>query len=178
MLVDPFNYIAGHPNIQDRIILITHKIHIASLVLKYHCGNWKFSSDNNSSICSLTANQFALISLYPTNLKEIRIFQYCQPLIMKFNWISVNEVDEKVKKLCIDIEYKLRPKITRFLMSKLEQECGGDFSCFHFDVDLEKQNVSIARPTPLKYKRRIAIDFDREINQNFISELIPLLRAG
>ena len=97
---------------------------------------------------------------------------------MKFNWISVNEVDQKVKKLCIDIEYKLRPKITSFLMSRLEQECGGDFSCFHFDVDLEKQYVSIVRPTPLKYKRRIAIDFDREINQNFISELIPLLRAG
>ena len=97
---------------------------------------------------------------------------------MKFNWNSVNEVDERFKKLCIDIEYKLRPKITKFLMSRLEQECGGDFSCFYFDVDVEKMVVSIARPTPLKYKRIIATDFDREINQNFINELIPVLRAG
>ena len=97
---------------------------------------------------------------------------------MKFNWNPVDEVDERFKKLCIDLEYKLRPKITKFLMSRLEQECAGDFSCFHFDVDIEKMYVSIARPTPLKYKRIIARDFDREINQNFIIELIPVLKAG
>jgi hypothetical protein len=97
---------------------------------------------------------------------------------MRFNWKSVNEIDDKVKKFCIDLEYKLRPKITNFLMTHLEQECGGDFSCFHFDVDLEDVSVTIARPTPLEYKRRIASEFDLEINQNFISELLPVLRAG
>lgn len=97
---------------------------------------------------------------------------------MKFNWNSVNEIDEKVKKLCIDLEYKLRPRITHFLMTRLEHECCGDFSCFHFDVDLEKQYISIARPTPIKLKRKIEADFNREINQNFIGELIPLLKAG
>ncbi len=97
---------------------------------------------------------------------------------MKFNWTSVNEVDESFKKLCIDLEYKLRPKITRFLMARLENECGGDFSCFHFDVDIEKMVVSIVRPTPLKFKRIIATEFEKEINQNFIAELIPVLRAG
>ena len=97
---------------------------------------------------------------------------------MKFNWKSVNEVDEKVKKFCIDLEYKLRPKITHFLMARLEQECQGDFSCFYFDVDLENLYVSIASPTPVKYKRIIAREFDREINQEFIGELIPTLKAS
>ena len=97
---------------------------------------------------------------------------------MKFNWISVNEVDDKVKKFCIDLEYKLRPKITHFLMVRLEQECGGDFSCFYFDVDIENLYVRIARPTPIKYKRIIAREFDREINQDFINELIPTLKAS
>lgn len=97
---------------------------------------------------------------------------------MKFTWNSVNQVDEGVKKLRIDLEYKLRPKITRFLMARLENECDGDFSCFHFDVDLEKMYVSIARPTPIRLKQLIASDFDREINQNFIPQLIPVLKAG
>ena len=97
---------------------------------------------------------------------------------MKFNWNSVNEIDDKVRKRCIDLEYKLRPRITHFLMKRLEQECSGDFSCFYFDVDLEKFYVSIARPTPLRLKRKIAADFDLEINQNFISELIPLYKTG
>ncbi len=97
---------------------------------------------------------------------------------MKFNWKTVNEFDDKVQKLCIDLEYKLRPKITHFLMTRLEQECSGDFSCFHFDVDLENFYVSIARPTPLKYKKIIATEFDLEINQNFINHLLPALRAS
>ena len=97
---------------------------------------------------------------------------------MKFNWKSVNEVDDKFKKFCIDLEYKLRPKITHFLMARLEKECCGDFSCFHFDVDVENMYVSIVRPTPLKFKRIIAMEFDREINQDFISQLIPTLKAS
>ena len=97
---------------------------------------------------------------------------------MKFNWKSVNEVDEKAKKFRIDLEYKLRPEITRFLMARLEQECLGDFSCFYFEVDVENLYVSIVRPTPLKYKRIIAREFDREINQDFINDLIPTLKAS
>ena len=97
---------------------------------------------------------------------------------MKFNWNTVNEVDEKVQKFCIDLEYKLRPKITHFLMTHLELECGGDFSCFYFDVDLENYSVTIARPTPFKLKRKIAADFDLEINQNFMVDLIPAMKAS
>ncbi|MGB5237155.1 MAG: hypothetical protein WBN59_05930 [Flavobacteriaceae bacterium] len=94
---------------------------------------------------------------------------------MKFNWNSVYEFDDKVKKFCIDLEYKLRPRITHFLMAHMEKECSGDFSCFYFDVDLEKLYVTIARPTPLEFKRKIAAEFDREINQNFTNNLLPLL---
>ncbi len=97
---------------------------------------------------------------------------------MKFNWNSVHEIDDSVRKYCIELEYKLRPKITYFLMAHFENECCGDFSCFHFDVDLESQNISIARPTPLKFKRRIAAEFDRIINQNFINEQLAILKAG
>ena len=97
---------------------------------------------------------------------------------MKFNWKSVNVVDEKAKKFRIDLEYKLRPEITRFLMARLEQECHGDFSCFYFEVDVENLYVSIVRPTPLKYKKIIASEFDREINQDFINDLIPTLKAS
>ena len=97
---------------------------------------------------------------------------------MKFNWNSVHEIDDRVKKFCIDLEYKLRPRITHFLMARLENECSGDFSCFYFDVDLEKLYVTIARPTPLELKRKIASEFDLEINQNFINDLLPLLRTA
>ncbi|NAS11057.1 hypothetical protein [Poritiphilus flavus] len=84
---------------------------------------------------------------------------------MKFNWISTAEADDTLKKRCIELEYQLRPKITRFLMARLEQECCGDFSCFYFDVNLETRQISIANKTPVRYTRRIAFDFDREINQ-------------
>ena len=97
---------------------------------------------------------------------------------MKFNWKSVDDVDDKVKKFYIDLEYKLRSKITHFLMARLEKECSGDFSCFYFDVDIDNKYVAIVRPTPLKYKRIIASEFDEEINQNFINELIPTLKAS
>ncbi len=87
---------------------------------------------------------------------------------MKFNWISNAEADDTLKKFCIDLEYQLRPKITRFLMERLEPECCGDFSCFYFDVNLETRQISIANKTPVKYTRRIALDFDREINQRTV----------
>ena len=97
---------------------------------------------------------------------------------MKFNWNTVNVVDDKFRRICIDLEYKLRPKITHFLVKHLEDDCGGDYSCFHFDVDVENLYISIARPTPIKYKRKILAAFEREINQDFISGLNPIPKAG
>jgi len=83
---------------------------------------------------------------------------------VKFNWILSNDMDVGIRRYCIELEYQLRPKITKFLMARLEQECSGDFSCFHFDVDLVTSNIRISPRTPLRYSRLIEGDFEREIN--------------
>ncbi|MEO1485869.1 MAG: hypothetical protein AAFU57_08985 [Bacteroidota bacterium] len=83
---------------------------------------------------------------------------------MKFNWVISGETDAAVKRACIDLEYRLRPRITKFLMSRLDAECCGNFSCFYFDVDLENKNVSISEKTPKDYIDQIRDDFEIEIN--------------
>ena len=83
---------------------------------------------------------------------------------MKFNWILDEAADEKLKKFCIELEYQLRPKITRFLMARLDNECDGDFSAFHFDVNMITKNITLSERTPREYLQRIQSDFDREIN--------------
>lgn len=82
---------------------------------------------------------------------------------MTFNWITGQDDGPAPKKLCIDLEYRLRPRITRFLMDRLERELHGDFSAFHFDVDLLRREVRISDKTPAEYARRIAADFNIEL---------------
>jgi len=84
--------------------------------------------------------------------------------VVKFNWVISGETDAAVKRACIDLEYRLRPRITKFLMSRLDAECCGNFSCFYFDVDLENKNVSISEKTPKNYIDQIRDDFEIEIN--------------
>lgn len=81
---------------------------------------------------------------------------------MKFNWISDQEIDDSQSRFCIELEYRLRPRITRFLMDRLEYECRGDFSAFHFDVDLSTQELRIGKNTPMQFASKIASDFRRE----------------
>ena len=81
---------------------------------------------------------------------------------MIFNWISDKEIDDSLKKFCIELEFRLRPKITRFLMDRLEYECEGDFSSFHFDVDLTSGKLHIGPNTPLALMNKITTDFQRE----------------
>lgn len=83
---------------------------------------------------------------------------------MQFNWISYKPADENFNRLCVELEYQLRPKITRFLLSRIDEESVTDFSCFHFDIDIATQRVSLSKKTPLKYRNLIQMDFDREIN--------------
>ncbi|MEL6917617.1 MAG: hypothetical protein AAFO99_07780 [Bacteroidota bacterium] len=83
---------------------------------------------------------------------------------MKFNWIGTESVKDDIKKFCIDLEYELRPKITRFLMLRLENECCGDFSCFHFDVNMDTMQITISEKTPKEYIQKIQSDFELEIN--------------
>ncbi len=85
---------------------------------------------------------------------------------MTFNWILDEQADEKLKKFCVELEYQLRPKIMRFLMSRLEKECGGDFSCFYFDVDLGSRCITLSPKTPTRYISLIEADFEMEINRN------------
>ena len=83
---------------------------------------------------------------------------------MKFNWISEKEIDDTLRKFCIELEYRLRPRITRFLMERVELECRGDFSSFHFDVDLNAEQLRIGENTPFQLAGKIAADFQREFN--------------
>ncbi len=83
--------------------------------------------------------------------------------LVKFNWI-IPEEDSSTKKVCIDLEYRLRPRITKFLLGQYDSDFLIDFSKFHFDVDLKNQWIWISEKTPQDYIDRIKEDFDIEIN--------------
>ena len=85
---------------------------------------------------------------------------------MHFNWLTNLPKDQRFNRLSIELEYVLRPQLTRYLMRKFEQECCGDFSCFYFEVDVNTQWVRIGRQTPEEYRKVIELDFDSEINGN------------
>lgn len=85
---------------------------------------------------------------------------------MKFNWIIGQETDEKLHRFCIELEYRLRPRITKFLISRLDLESWADFTCFHFDIDLATKCVTLSDSTPRHYLQQIKSDFESEIGQN------------
>jgi hypothetical protein len=93
---------------------------------------------------------------------------------MKFQWNSVNHIDEDLYKFCIELEFKLRPIITRFLISRLERETSGDFSSFYFDIDLNAGQITISEKTPPRYRMKILREFDREINRDFVRRFFDL----
>ena len=83
---------------------------------------------------------------------------------MKFNWITSKTADQSQKKRCIELEYALRPKITKFLLERFESECHGDFSNFYFDVDVITERVWVNSNTPQVYIEKLKGDFDLIIN--------------
>ncbi|WP_090293899.1 hypothetical protein [Flagellimonas zhangzhouensis] len=83
---------------------------------------------------------------------------------MKFNWLFSGDDNPVMKRTCIDLEYKLRPKITKFLLSKLDSDYSGDLSRFCFDVDVDRKWVSISDKTPKELISKIWSDFDAAIN--------------
>ena len=85
---------------------------------------------------------------------------------MNFNWITGAETDEHLQRFCVELEYQLRPKITKFLISRFEFESFSDFSCFYFDVDLLSRRVRVSDKTPKYFFQLIQRDFDREIGLN------------
>ena len=89
---------------------------------------------------------------------------------MKFHWVGMNPEDRNAKKLCIELEYDLQTKITKFLMKRLEHECQGDFSAFEFDVDPKQARIAIAENTPSIWAEAIREDFEKRINISFFKE--------
>ncbi|MEM8509610.1 MAG: hypothetical protein AAF717_17390 [Bacteroidota bacterium] len=85
---------------------------------------------------------------------------------MHFNWILPDQLDQNLKKRCIELEYALRPKLTRFLLDRFETDCCGDFSCFYFDVEVATGIVRISRKTPWEFRRTAMKDFDLQFNTN------------
>lgn len=83
---------------------------------------------------------------------------------MHFNWIYTNPTDQGQKARSIELEYELRPKIIRYLMERFDNECDGDFSCFHFDVDMLTSMVSISPKTPPRFRLIALRDFDFFVN--------------
>ncbi|SHG89469.1 hypothetical protein [Flagellimonas flava] len=83
---------------------------------------------------------------------------------MTFNWLNPGTSDPATKKVCIDLEYRLRPRITRFLLSQFDGDHLLDFSNFYFDVDLKNEWIWISEQTPFDIIEKIKADFDREIN--------------
>ncbi|MDG1572194.1 hypothetical protein OZ410_07690 [Robiginitalea sp. M366] len=84
---------------------------------------------------------------------------------MTFNWILEGLPNPAQLKTCIELEYQLRPRITRFLMDRLGPEYLGDFSDFHFDVDLVSREVRISDKTPAAYIAGLSMDFMNEIGR-------------
>mgnify|MGYP003701005609 CR=1 FL=1 len=93
---------------------------------------------------------------------------------MQFRWNSANHMDEELYRFCVELEFQLRPIITRFLISHLEKETSGDFSKFHFDVDLNAGMISISDKTPSHLRSKIATAFDREINGNVMQRFFGM----
>jgi hypothetical protein len=83
-----------------------------------------------------------------------------------FHWILNGEQDQPEKKDLIELEYRLRPRITRFIMDRLGFECCEDFNCFHFEVDMVRREVRISDKTPEEFTRLLCVDFKEEISAN------------
>lgn len=85
---------------------------------------------------------------------------------MHFHWIFEDSQDQFDQKQLIELEYQLRPRITRFIMDTLGFDCCDDFSCFHFDLDMVRREIRISERTPEKYSKILRTGFQDEIGAN------------
>ncbi|APA65050.1 MULTISPECIES: hypothetical protein [Maribacter] len=87
---------------------------------------------------------------------------------MRFNWILGDTADEKLHRWCVDLEYQLRPKIVKFLITNFESlDACSDFSCFHFNVDVIANKITVSEQTPAAYRNAITTKFEQEIGTHF-----------
>lgn len=85
---------------------------------------------------------------------------------MKFNWITGSPTSLTNEKSNLELEYSLRRKITKYLLQRIDNECEGDFSSFHFNVDLVQKKITISDETPENYRAILLTDFEQEIGHN------------
>ncbi|MFD2585999.1 hypothetical protein ACFSQJ_03605 [Croceitalea marina] len=84
---------------------------------------------------------------------------------MRFIWTNTFEATDETKKLCLDMEYLLRKKISRFLISNWD-ELMDDFDKLVFDIDMVTKEITISDDSPIGLKNIILQDFYREFNPN------------
>ncbi len=82
---------------------------------------------------------------------------------MKFNWTISFDATDEMKKLCVDMEYLLREKISRFLISNWD-DLADDFDKLIFDIDMVTKEITISEDSPIYLKNIIQEDFHREFN--------------
>ncbi|GMN10846.1 hypothetical protein MTsPCn9_29900 [Croceitalea sp. MTPC9] len=86
---------------------------------------------------------------------------------MRFNWIISFDVNDEMKKLCVDMEYLLREKISKFLISNWD-DLMDDFDKLVFDIDMVTKEITISDKSPLHITSIIQDKFYREFNPNFL----------
>ena len=123
--------------------------------------------------CNILRNQFVEMILDklleqkdPHTQKNVTFKSSIHLTTVHFHWIFNGEQEELDKKELIDLEYQLRPRITRFIMDRIGFDCCEDYSCFHFDIDLDRREVRISDKTPEKYTTVLSVEFAREIGVN------------
>ncbi len=84
---------------------------------------------------------------------------------MRFNWIISFDANDEMKKLCLDMEYLLREKISRFLIGNWDHLMD-DFNRLVFDVDMVTKEIKISNQSPVFLKAVIEQDFYKEFNSN------------
>lgn len=117
-------------------------------------------------IWKLIVNQFK-------NTEFVKLFHYIVEHLLtqvNFNWILDHDASPDEQRTCIEMEYRLRPRITRFLMRHFERELKGDFSSFYFDIDFKTRQIRISDKTPVKYIQQIAPYFMSEIHRDSFME--------
>ena len=85
---------------------------------------------------------------------------------MHFHWIFDDNQDQIDHKALIELEYQLRPRITRYIMDTLGFDSCDDFSCFHFDLDMVRREIRISEKTPAEYSKLLGMGFKDEIGTN------------
>lgn len=85
---------------------------------------------------------------------------------MHFHWIFDGNQDQIDQRELIELEYRLRPRITRFIMDTLGFDRCDDFSCFHFDLDMVRREIRISEKTPEEYTKLLRMGFQDEIGAN------------